>query len=214
MSTDPRGTDAGRADAREADAPGTDPRGADAHGAQPAIDAPPLAPLRTLLSRLAAAGLPHALGASGLLAALGLVTQVNDWDVQVDAGIAELERACAGLAFERFGNDRVHADHKLTFAAERVELIAGFAFFAPGGVVRIPFATSGARQGIPLASPTAWAAAYALMGELEDSARRRERAERLFAWLAGREPERDVIAALLAQPLPVDLAARLRAPVP
>ena len=182
-----------------------------------ALDAPPFAPLRHLLVRLDRAGLPCALGASGLLAALGLVSKVNDWDVQVDASIDAIEHATVGMASARFGNDRVHADHKLSFDAERVELIARFAFFAPGdpgrgsGVVTIPFAVTGTWQGLPLASPTAWAAAYALMGELEDSARRRERAELLFGWLAGREPERAVIDALLAQPLPESLAARLRA---
>ena len=177
-----------------------------------ALDAPPFAPLRDLLARLDHSGLRYALGASGLLAALGLVTKVNDWDVQVDASIDELERACAGLGSARFGNDRMHADHKLSFDAERVELIAEFAFFPPGsGLVRIPFAVCGSWQGVPLASPTAWAAAYALMGELEDSPRRRERAHLLFEWLRGREPERDVIDALLAQPVPEDLAARLRA---
>lgn len=183
------------------------------------LDAPPFAPLRDLLATLDRAGLRYAIGASGLLAALGLVTKVNDWDVQVDASIDDLERACAGFGYERFGNDRVHADHKLSFDAERVELIANFAFFTPdprggsggAGVVTIPFAVTGTWQGVPLASPTAWAAAYALMGELEDSARRRERAERLFGWLAGRAPERGVIDALLAQPLPETLAARLSA---
>lgn len=176
-----------------------------------ALDAPPLAPLRDLLARLDRGGLSYALGASGLLAALGLVAKVNDWDVQVDASIDELERACAGIGSGRFGNDPVHADHKLSFEAERVELIADFAFFAPAGVVTIPFAVTGTWQGIPLASPTGWAAAYALMGELEDSPRRRERADLLFAWLAGRASERAVIDALLAQPLPDELAARLRA---
>ena len=176
-----------------------------------ALEAPPLAPLRGLLDRLDRAGLRHALGASGLLAALGLVAKVNDWDVQVDAPIDALERATTGVASARFGNDRVHADHKLSFDAERVELIAGFAFFAPAGVVTIPFAVTGTWQGLPLASPTAWAAAYALMGELEDSPRRRERADRLFAWLSDRTPERAVIDALLAQPVPEELAARLRA---
>ena len=184
-----------------------------------ALDAPPLAPLRDLLARLDRAGHAYALGASGLLAALGLVAKVNDWDVQVDASIDELARATQGVASARFGNDGVHADHKLSFDAERVELIAGFAFFGRGtrgrgrgsGVVTIPFAVTGTWQGLPLASPTAWAAAYALMGELEDSARRRERADLLFAWLRGRAPERAVIDALLAQPVPAELAARLRA---
>ena len=177
----------------------------------PELDAPPLPPLRDLLARLDRAGLRYALGASGLLAALGLVTKVNDWDVQVDASIDAIEQATAGVASARFGNDRVHADHKLSFDTECVELIAEFAFFPPAGVVRIPFAITGTWQGIPLASPTAWVAAYALMGELEDSPRRRERAELLFAWLRGREPEPGVIDALLAQPVPADLAARLSA---
>lgn len=182
------------------------------------LEAPPLPPLQQLLARLDRAGLAYALGASGLLAALGLVTKVNDWDVQVDASIDALERAAAGLVYAQFGNDRVHADHKLSFDAERVELIAHFAFFAPGtrgggrgsGVVTIPFAVTGTWQGLPLASPTAWAAAYALMGELEDSARRRERADLLFGWLRNRAPERAVIDALLVQPLPETLATRLR----
>ena len=172
---------------------------------------PPLAPLHALLARLDAAGLDHALGASGLLAALGLITQVNDWDVTVAAPIEALERACADLGAERFGNDGVHADHKLTFLAERVELIADFAFFTPRGMVRIPVVTTAVWRDVPVGSPTAWAAAYALMGELEDSPRRRERAEILFAWLAGRPPEREVLEALLAQPLTEALAARLRA---
>jgi hypothetical protein len=175
------------------------------------VTTPPLAPLHELLARLEAAGLRHALGASGLLAALGLVDRVNDWDVTVAASMETLERACAGLAGERFGNDGVHADHKLTFHAERVELIADFAFFTPGGVVRIPVETTATWRGVPVGSPTAWAAAYALMGELEDSPRRRERADLLFAWLGGRAPESAVLDALLAQPLTDSIAARLRA---
>ena len=176
-----------------------------------AIDAPPLAPVRTLLGRLDSAGFHYALGASGLLAALGLVRRVNDWDVTVAAPVEALARACEGLAYERFANDRVHADHKLTFAEARVELIADFAFFTPGGRVRIPFAITGRWEDLPLASPTAWAAAYALMGELEDSPRRRGRATLLFDWLAKQPPEVEVIAALLAQPLPAPIAARVRA---
>lgn len=172
---------------------------------------PPIEPLIELLARLERANLRHALGASGLLAAHGLVREVNDWDVTVDASIDALAAACAGLPFERFGNGGVHADHKLTFPAERTELIADFAFFTAGGVVRIPVTVTGRWRGIPLGSPTAWAAAYALMGELEDSARRRERAELLFEWLRARPRENQILAALLAQPVTESLRARLRA---
>jgi hypothetical protein len=165
--------------------------------------------LHAILARLAGAGLPHALGASGLLAAHGLVDRVKDWDVTVDADLDAIAAACEGLAFTRHGNSGCHADHKLGLDAERVELIARFAFFVPGGVVTIPTRVTGTWQGVPLGSPTAWAAAYALMGELEDSARRRGRAELLFGWLAGQPPEHEVLAELRAQPLPAGLANRL-----
>lgn len=176
-----------------------------------AIDHPPLAPLHVLLERLSAAGIPHALGGSGLLAALGLVERVNDWDVTVDADVDALAAACAGLEFTRFGNNGCHADHKLGFDRERVELIARFAFFALDGVVRVPTRMTGHWRDVPLGSPTAWAAAYALMGELEDSDRRRARADLCFAWLANRPPEREVIAELLTQPLPSTVRVRVEA---
>jgi hypothetical protein len=170
---------------------------------------PPLAPLHILLAPLDAAGIPHALGGSGLLAALGLVNHVNDWDVTVEADVDTLAALHPAHAFTRHGNSGGHADHKLTFAAERTELIARFAFFVPGGIVRIPTVVTGRWNGVPLGSPVAWAAAYAIMAQQESDARRADRAERLFAWLdaqgadAGLEP-------LLTQPLPPGIGDRLR----
>ncbi|MEO5619207.1 MAG: hypothetical protein ABIS67_15665 [Candidatus Eisenbacteria bacterium] len=139
-----------------------------------------------------------------------MIQQVNDWDVTVAAPIVRLEAACAGMDFTRHGNSGCHADHKLGFERERIELIAEFAFFVPGGAVRIPTVVTGIWQGIPVGSPTAWAAAYALMGELDDDARRRDRADALFAWLKSGPGETNVIVRLLAQPLPEGLARRLR----
>ena len=175
------------------------------------IQHPPLAPLHALLERLERNGLAFALGGSGLLAAYGLVTHVRDWDVTVEAPIHTLEEACAGLDFVRFGSDGCHADHKLTFERDSVELIAGFAFAVPGGVVRIPTVITGRWNEVPLGSPTAWAAAYALMGELEDSEKRRERAGMLFGWLESRPLEREVIATLRSQPLTTALRDALTA---
>lgn len=175
------------------------------------IEHPPLAPLLEILARLEARSLPHALGASGLLAALGLVSVVNDWDITVAAPVATLVEVCSGLQFEYSGNSGCHADHKLAFERERVELIAGFAFFVPSGVVRIPTVITGTWQGIPVGSPTAWAVAYALMGEAENSPRRRARAESLFDVLSRGPAEPAVLDTLLAQPLPDVVARRLRA---
>lgn len=172
---------------------------------------PPLPPLQAALARLAAADIPHALGASGLCAALGLVQHVNDWDVTCDADLDTLAALFAEQPHERFGNSGCHADHKLNLAGGGIELIARFAFFVPGGIVRIPTLVTATWQGVPVGSPEAWAVAYALMGELEDSARRRERAELLFGHLALRGADADTVRTLLAEPLPATIAQRLAA---
>jgi len=152
---------------------------------------------------------PHALGASGLLAALGLVDHVNDWDVTVETDVDALVAHYPAAGFSRHGNSGGHADHKLTFAAERTELIARFAFFVPGGIVHIPTVVTGHWNGVPLGSPAAWAAAYAIMAEQESDPRRGERAELLFDWIAAHGAD-DGLPLLLAQPMPSGIAARFR----
>jgi hypothetical protein len=167
-----------------------------------------------VLARLDAAHLPHALGASGLLASLGLVERVNDWDVTVDAPIEALRAAVAGEGLDEHGPQGGHADHKLALRGAPIELIARYAVEVPGGVVRIPTVVTGAWHGAPVGSPTAWAVAYALLARVDDPpkrAQRAARAEALFGWIAERPAEAAVIETLLAQPLPGDLAARLRA---
>jgi hypothetical protein len=175
---------------------------------------PPLAPLHATLARLAAAGIPHALGASGLCAALGLVEQVNDWDVTCEADLATLEALFADEPATSFGNSGCHADHKLGLRGGEIELIARFAFFVEGGVVRIPTRVTREWNGVPVGEPACWAVAYALMAELDEEAhraRRRGRAEVLFGWLAAHGAESEAVRALQAQPLPAPLAARLAA---
>ena len=169
---------------------------------------PPEPPLRALLARLERERLPHALGGSGLLGSLGLVERVNDWDVTVDADVETLAAAFADVPFERHGHGGGHADHKLAFAEQRVELIARFAFFTSAGVVRIPTIVTRRWRGLPIGSPSGWAVAYALLAEHEASDRRRERSEALFAWLE-REGADAALPRLLEQPLPPALRARL-----
>ena len=170
---------------------------------------PPLEPLHRALARLASAGVPHALGGSGLLASLGLVDRVNDWDVTCEAELDALAALFSGEPHERFGNSGCHADHKLNLEGGAIELISRFAFFVPGGIVRIPTIVSGEWNGVPVGSPEGWAIAYALMGSLEGSQRRIERADTLFAHLAARGADAAAIDLLLAEPLPADLVTRL-----
>lgn len=175
------------------------------------IEHPPLPPLHLAIARLEAAGIPHALGASGLCASLGLVPVVHDWDVTCEASLDTLTELFAEQPHERFGNSGCHADHKLNLEGGGIELIARFAFFVADGIVRIPTRVTGYWQGVPIGSPEAWAVAYALMGELEDSPRRTERAELLFGHLGRHGADGEVIRVLLAEPLPPALAARLEA---
>jgi hypothetical protein len=172
---------------------------------------PPIEPLRACLARLEAAGVPHALGGSGMLAALGLVDHVNDWDVTCDADLDTLASLFADQPHERYGNSGCHADHKLNLENNGIELIARFAFFVDGGVVRIPTRVTRRWRELPVGSPEGWAVAYALMGELEGAPHRTARAELLLAHMAAHGADAESIAFLLAQPLPGALAARLAA---
>ena len=169
----------------------------------PEVAHPPLAPLHDVVRRLERAGLVCALGGSALLAHLHLIREVRDWDVTAEADLATIRKALGGLPGEEFGESGVHADHKLTLAGMDVEVIARLAFRTARGVCRIPTRVSARVNGIPIASPEAWAIAYALL-------ERSDKAEMLFGHLATAGAEREVCEAILAQPLPDPLAARLR----
>jgi len=165
---------------------------------------PPVALLRGYVGRLESAGLTVALAGSGLLAALGLTDTVHDWDLTTDDPYDQVVAALAGESFIAHGGDDLHADRKLTLAGGAVELILGFAFHVPGGVVRIPTLVSARVDGIPLASAEGWAIAYHLLG-------RAGKADALFGHLARHGADRATVARLLGEPLPGPLAARLAA---
>jgi hypothetical protein len=172
---------------------------------------PPLFGLLTLTERLDAAGIAWAVGGSALLASLGLVDQVNDWDVQVHSDPEPLREMFADVPHVFHGHGGCHADWKLAFETQATELIPRFAFFVPGGVVRIPLHVSRHWSGLPVASPEGWACAYALMGEFDEPglrARRAERADRLFGWLSANGTDRARLAELMNEPLPSALRAR------
>ncbi len=165
---------------------------------------PPFEPLAEASRRLAAAGIEHALGASGLLFAHGLADHVGDWDVTVEADRADVEPLFADRAPRFVGSSGVHADSKLILDGGVVELILRFAFVVPGGIVRVPTIVDGRWRGIPLGALEAWAAAYVLLD-------RPAKAELVFARLAGRGARAAALERVLAEPLPAALSARLRA---
>jgi len=185
-----------------------------AEASAPELSLPPVEPLRRLTGRLDSAGIEWGVGASGLLASLGLVDEVNDWDVQVETEPDVVRELFKDVPHVFHGHGGCHADWKLAFDDARTEIIPRFAFFTPAGVVRVRLSVSRHWRGLPIASPEGWACAYWLMGEFDEPSlreRRAARAARLFAHLerAGVDPAR--AQAMLAEPLPDALAARLLA---
>jgi hypothetical protein len=183
----------------------------------PGLRLPPIEPLRRITARLDDAGIAWGVGASGLLASLGLVDEVNDWDVQVEVEPDALRALYADVPYVFHGHGGCHADWKLAFEAERTELIPRFAFFVPAGIARVRLAVSRHWRGLPIASPEGWACAYWLMGTYDEPslrARRAARAEMLFAHLEHAGADRARTEAMLAEPLPAALAGRLRALLP
>jgi hypothetical protein len=155
-----------------------------------------------LAERMERAGMVVALGGSGLLAALELTDSVGDWDLTTDAPLDRITAALAGEPFTHKGPDALHADHKLMLAGGSIDLIVGFAFHTPRGVVRIPTRASGRWNGIPIGSPEGWAVAYHLLD-------RPRKSEALWGFLGRRGADPGAVAQLLEQPLPPEVAHRL-----
>ena len=159
------------------------------------IATPPLAGALSIVARLERAGITVALGGSGLLAALGLETNVHDWDLTTDAPRGNVEAALQGIAWEHKGSDERHADEKLMIPALELEIIRGFAFFTPAGIVRIPTIVTRRWAGLPVGSPECWAVAYHLLGRFA-------KRDRLMQWLARHGADRAIVETLRSQPLP------------
>ncbi len=164
---------------------------------------PPFELLADLSRRLSAARVHHALGASGLLYAHGLVDHVGDWDLTVEGSRATIEPLVVDLAPRFVGSSGLHADSKLVLHDALVELILDFAFVSENGAIaRMPTIVAGEWRGIPLGALEMWAAAYSLLG-------RSAKAELVFARLATTGADPAVLARLAKEPLPAALAARV-----
>jgi hypothetical protein len=127
-------------------------------------------------------GLVTAIGGSGLLASLGLVEEVHDWDLTTDApthSVVEALRS-AGWPFRNATvRDGVYATRD-RFAVEgadhEVDVLVGFAAYDGDQVVHLPTRVTGHWNDLPMADPVVWARAYRLIG-------RTDRAALLDEWL-------------------------------
>jgi len=131
---------------------------------------------------LEARSITVALGGSGLLAALGLLDEVRDWDLTTDES-PEMVAAALDSAGIRFC-PIVAGDQDYTTRARfcvpgdgcDVDLIVGFGLRYEGEIVRFPTRVTGQWRGLPLGDPVTWELAYRILG-------RPARAEALRRWL-------------------------------
>jgi hypothetical protein len=143
---------------------------------------PPLTVVTAVIAALQAHGVVAAVGGSGLLAALGLINQVRDWDVSCDAPTETVEAALhsTGLRYTRaVAGDGQHATRaRFAVVAEdhEVDVLVGFAIRDGGHVIPLPTRVTSRWRGLPMADPTVWLTAYRLLG-------RHQRADCLDAWL-------------------------------
>lgn len=134
---------------------------------------PPLEPVRSIVAALDAAGLPVAVGGSAVLAALGLVDVVRDWDVAVQGDPDAVGRILDSLGLTVA--DRT--EHVPPFATVRrfvvdagdhdLDVLVGFALRDGPAVWRVPVRVFSTWHGLPIAHPADWERAYRLMGRTD-----------------------------------------------
>lgn len=126
--------------------------------------------LKEISDRLKKANIKHALGGSGMLAHLGLLEEVRDWDVTTDASRDQVEALIQDLEYEYVKPSGLYASEylfKLKIKDTAIDLIGSFAIKTDKGIFKLPTIISGEWDGVPVGSPGAWAKAYELMGRSE-----------------------------------------------
>ncbi|EKP94085.1 hypothetical protein [Thermaerobacter subterraneus] len=169
-----------------------------------------------MIRTLTQAGCPVVLGGSGLLASLGLVDRVRDWDLVTDA---PLERVLAAVPVIQGWSGSLQVRRHPPFASRffirwtpvpgseprrSVDLIGGFAIRTAGGICHLPALQGGTWQDVPIASPEVWLVAYRLMN-------RHDRADLLAGYLRHHGFAPDRVRRLLQEPLPDAVRRELKA---
>lgn len=160
----------------------------DVFAASAAPSIPPLQTVTRLQSALSEAGIESVVGGSGLLASLGLIQTVQDWDLVIDseAGVeveggrrvspvpaVEQVLAVMGLPHQRrqrSGIFRTSAALQVEAGDHSIDVLVGFALESQGRVVSIPARPGPMWQGLRMARPEEWLVAYRLMGRAERAA--------------------------------------------
>ncbi|NDK32796.1 hypothetical protein [Nesterenkonia haasae] len=134
-----------------------------------AVTVPPLEVVKLLQERLFIAGIPSVVGGSGLLASLGLVDMVNDWDLATDAEPAAVQEVLddLGLSYGKAkasGIFRTEALFKVSAEDHEIDVLVRFAVESAEGIVSIPARSGGMWRGLRMARAQEWRVAYLLLG--------------------------------------------------
>jgi len=126
-------------------------------------------------------------GGSGLLAALGLINRVRDWDVTTDAPTPTVQAALSATGLPVVatsagcGTYATRARFAVRGAGHDVDVLVGFALRNQGHVVPLPTRITRIWRGLPIADPEVWLQAYQLLG-------RKDRADLLQHWYQAGPP--------------------------
>ncbi len=134
-----------------------------------AVTMPPLASILLIQKALDQQGINNVVGGSGLLASLGLITEVNDWDLVVDAEPADVEQLFGELGLPhrrkaRSGIFRTDAAIEVDAGDHSIDVLVGFALDSAEGVTRIPARAGERWRGLQMARAEDWEQAYRLLG--------------------------------------------------
>lgn len=146
---------------------------------------PPLHTVTRLQVALSDAGIESVIGGSGLLASLGLIEAVQDWDLVIDVHedanlddggllhpVPAVEQALDTLGLphqrrERSGIFHTAAALQVDAGDHSIDVLIGFALESRGRVVRIPARPGHEWRGLKMARPEEWLLAYRLLGRAE-----------------------------------------------
>lgn len=168
---------------------------------------PSVPAVQTIHRILADAGIATALGGSGLLCSLGLVSAVRDWDLTTEAPLETVLAALDGYAWEKApcGDPPFASKFRLAISVDGavIDLMGGFSIVTETGTCRIPTLVAGQWEGVDTGSPEAWAVAYRLM-------QRHQKADMLHAYLMQNGAASAAVGWLLNQPLPTPVRDEVR----
>ena len=133
---------------------------------------PPLEAVKKVQGTLSRAGIPTAVGGSGLLVSLGLIDRAHDWDLVTDGEPEEVRSVIEGLGLAYrtkgpMGVYRSAAVFTIDAGDHEIKVLVQFCLASAGRAVSIPARRGHTWNGLVMARPQEWATAYRLMGRTQ-----------------------------------------------